>query len=124
MKRIMVVDDDEGMLLTVKRMLAPEGYDVITAVSGRECLMKLRNKTPDCLLIDIMMPEMDGWMLLREIRRNPRVKDVPVIIVTAKPAGPMVFTRRREKGLEFSDYINKPFTKDELIGALRDACIE
>ena len=124
MKKVMVVDDDEGMLVTVRRMLAPEGYDVITAVSGKECLDKLRRTIPDCLLIDIMMPEMDGWMLLREIRKVPMLRDVPVIIITAKPAGPMVITQRRKSDLDFFDYINKPFTKDELIGALRDACAE
>lgn len=124
MKKVMVVDDDEGMLVTIERMLAPEGYDVITAVSGKECLTKLKKTTPDCLLIDIMMPEMDGWMLLQEIRKNPRVKDIPVIIITAKPASPLVSAQRNKKGMEFFDYINKPFTRDELLGALRDVCAE
>jgi DNA-binding NtrC family response regulator len=62
----------------------------------------------------------NGWMLLEE-KKNPRVRGVPVIMETAKPPSPMAFTERKKGGIGFFDYINKPFTKEELIGTLRDA---
>lgn len=115
-KKILVVDDDEGMLITIKKMLTPEGYSVLTATSGDECMQKLKNATPDCLLLDIMMPGMDGWMVLEAVKKNKKMKDVPVLIITAKPAGPQVFREKDIRG--YFDYINKPFTKSELLDSL------
>jgi CheY-like chemotaxis protein len=121
-KKVMVIDDDEGMLITVKKMLVPEGFDVITAVSAEECLRKLRDKKPDCFLIDIMMPEMDGWMLLKHIKKDARLRDIPVLIITAKPASPQIFEEKEKLG--YADYIMKPFTKIELLEVLREVGME
>lgn len=122
MKKVMVVDDDEGVLITIKRMLTPAGMEVMTAVSGEECLRKLNYTKPDCILLDIMMPEMDGWMLLKQIKKDARLRDIPILIITAKPASPHVFRDKERMG--YSDYINKPFTKGELLESLRDIGIE
>jgi CheY-like chemotaxis protein len=118
----MVVDDDEGMLVTIKKMLASEGITVLTASSGEECMRKLENTRPDCILLDIMMPEMDGWMVLEAVKKNEKVKDMPVLIITAKPASPNILQEKDKRG--YVDYINKPFTKSELLESLYALGIE
>lgn len=122
MKKVMVVDDDEGMLVMIRKMLASEGIMVLTASSGDECLRKLKNTTPDCLLLDIMMPGMDGWVVLEAIKTNEKLNDLPVLIITARPASPNILQEKDKRG--YVDYINKPFTKHELLESLYALGIE
>lgn len=104
MKKVMLVDDDEGVVYTAARMLKTEGLEVIPALSGEECLRKLRTVKPDCIILDIMMPDMDGWEVLKKIKEDKALASIPVLILTAKPAS--------------MDALRGIGTKDELLKSL------
>lgn len=113
MAKILVVDDEPDLVILVDRVLRKEGHEVIGASGGEEALEKLRGLRPDLILLDIMMPRLDGWQTLRLIRKLDGFKDVPVAMLTAKALTPEVIAR--EEIGELVDYIQKPFTKRSLI---------
>ncbi len=76
MKKVMLVDDDEGVVYTAARMLKTEGLKVIPALSGEECLRKLRTVKPDCIILDIMMPDMDGWEVMKPFTKDELLKSL------------------------------------------------
>jgi two-component system OmpR family response regulator len=96
-------------------MLERGGYKPITAFSGEECLQVLKNTAPDLVLLDIMMEPMDGWETLERIKTNPDTKDVPVLMLTAKPLTP---EEANEYGVYIEDYILKPTTHHQLYDAI------
>jgi DNA-binding response OmpR family regulator len=107
----MVVDDNEDQLKLMERFLSSSGYAVIAADSGRTVLDALSEVKPDLILLDVMMPEMDGYELCQKIKSDQRTSHIPVILLTAKAD-----LDSRIEGLEYGadDYINKPFEADEL----------
>ncbi len=106
-KKVMIVDDEWEVVDLFQEMLADQ-YKVITAYSGSECLEKLKLEKPDLILLDILMPEMNGWEVLEKIKQDPELKDIPVIMLTAvKPDFTIL-----EKGIE--NYIVKPVARNEL----------
>lgn len=109
-KKIMIVDDEEDILFTVGRMLEMDGYKVITAENGKECLEKLKKETPDLVLLDIMMPGLNGWDVAAKIKEDPQYKKIPIIFLTAKADTMSVGMG----GLAADDYIVKPFNVKEL----------
>ncbi len=82
-KEVLVVDDDLTYVQAAKRSMAEEGYQVRTAMSGQECLVKIEEKVPDLVLLDLKMPEMDGSQTCRAIRAKYKVEDLPIVILTA-----------------------------------------
>ncbi|MBW3017757.1 response regulator [Candidatus Woesearchaeota archaeon] len=108
---IMIVDDEENVLKLIKLSLIPGNYDLIEARNGIECLEKVRERIPDLILLDLMMPKMDGMECCRILRSNPITQNIPVIMLTAK-------TQVNDKLEGFSvgtdDYITKPFDPLEL----------
>jgi CheY-like chemotaxis protein/DNA-binding CsgD family transcriptional regulator len=80
----LVVDDDENWLLIVQSYLEVFNLDVITANSGRSAIEMMRKKPPDLVVLDLMMPDVDGYQVLKEMRSNPYLRNIPVIIITAK----------------------------------------
>ena len=112
-KLILVVDDEPRMVNLMRMNLELEGCRVLTATNGREALEKVREELPDAVLLDIMMPGMDGFEALRRMRQ---FSQVPVIILTAKDD-----EEDRIKGLELGadDYVGKPFSHRELISRIR-----
>jgi PAS domain S-box-containing protein len=82
--KLLVVDDDPEMRAAITRMLIPSGWTVTEAVNGREALGGLAAVVPDAIVLDLMMPEMDGFEFLAELRKTPRWRDIPVLVVTAK----------------------------------------
>ncbi|RMF91486.1 MAG: response regulator [Methanobacteriota archaeon] len=112
MARIMVVDDTPDVILLERGILERAGHEVIEASSGAEALEKLRSARPDLILLDIMMPGMDGWETLRRIRKLKGFEEVPVAMLTAKPMTPE--TAAREDIEELLDYIQFPFTIEGL----------
>jgi len=117
-EKIMVVDDEYEVADIVKKMLESEGYEVEVANSGDECLEKLKEVTPDLILLDIMMPGMDGWETLRNIKSNDKTRDIPVSMLTALPLTP---DDTRDKPLDsIENYIVKPFTKKILLHKIQD----
>ena len=111
-KRILVVDDDENILNLEKTILEQRGFEVTGAVGGAEALEVLGKKPFDLVLLDVMMPEVDGFTVCRKIKEDPRLKDLPVIFLTAKGGGEAL-AEGFESGAVM--YINKPFTANKLL---------
>ena len=115
-ERILVVDDDPDILQFVKMNLELEGFEAETAPSGKVALEDAKTSPPDLILLDVMMPEMDGLTVLRRLRNSPATANVPVIILTAK-----ALAEDRVRGLDLGadDYITKPFDLEELVARVR-----
>ncbi|MCZ7356457.1 MAG: response regulator [Candidatus Methanoperedens sp.] len=110
-KKIMVVDDEPDTVDLVKLVLETEGFEVMTAFSGSECLKKLELDKPDAVLLDIMMPEMDGWELFKKIRQ--KYEDLPVAMLTVRSQD--IDKMLGLHVLKADDYITKPFGRKELV---------
>ena len=117
-KRILVVDDDEMVLMALDELLRPEGYDVQTVSSGAEALQKLNENGYDLLMLDVIMPEMDGFDLCKKIRGLDKYKDTPIVFLTAKSR-----EEDRVRGLEVGAnlFLSKPISPDKLLGIVSDA---
>ena len=111
-KRILVVDDDENILSLERTILEQKGFEVTTAGGGGEALKLLADQAFDLVLLDVMMPEVDGFTVCRKIKEDPRLKEIPVIFLTAKGGGEAL-----AEGFESGAimYINKPFTANKLL---------
>ncbi len=112
-KKIMVVDDEENLLELVKTLLEQEGFEVVTASSGEECLEKLKKVRPDLILLDVMMPRMTGREVLEKIRKNPKTKDLKVAFLTVVRYSKA--SKVNMEKLKVADYITKPFDNKDLI---------
>ena len=122
MAKILVVDDQPDIILIVSRILKKAGHDVIGAGGGQEALDILRRMTPDLILLDIMMPYLDGWETLELIRREKHLKDVPVSMLTAKKITPEII-KENDVG-ELVNYIEKPFTKESLTKKVEETLLK
>ncbi|GEK37305.1 MULTISPECIES: response regulator YycF [Enterococcus] len=113
MKKILVVDDEKPISDIVKFNLTKEGYDVYTAYDGEEALEKVEEVVPDLILLDLMLPKMDGLEVAREVRKT---YDMPIIMVTAKDS-----EIDKVLGLELGadDYVTKPFSNRELVARVK-----
>ena len=107
--RVLVVDDDSDIRRLVRELLERAGYDVVDAANGREGLRTLYSTSPDLVLLDVSMPELDGWQTLERIRD---VSDVPVVMLTAR-AAELEKVRGLKAGAD--DYVTKPFGRQELL---------
>ena len=112
-QRILVVDDEPDTIFLIKNILRMAGYDVLSALNGRDALKKVKDAPPDMILLDLMMPEMDGWETLRFIRE---MSQVPVIIVSAIGVKEEI-VRALDIGVD--DYLTKPFFNAEVIARIR-----
>jgi len=110
---IMVIDDDPEMLQLLRRTFEMEGYDAILAADGTSAMMLLRDCKPDLIILDIMMPGPDGYMVLERIRQS---YDIPVIMLTAKRD---VTSLQKALALGADDYVKKPFRPLELMARIR-----
>jgi len=111
-KKIFVVDDDENILNLERTILEQKGFEVTTCGGGAEALEILAERVFDLVLLDVMMPEVDGFTVCRKIKDDPRLKDIPVIFLTAKGGGDAL-AEGFESGAVM--YINKPFTANKLL---------
>ena len=105
-KRVLVVDDEEHVVAAIKASLQPEGYAVIPAYSGEEALQLVEQEAPDAIVLDVMMPGMDGWQVLETLRSRPETADLPVVMLTA-----LAHDQAVEKGWDLGAhaYLTKPF---------------
>jgi two-component system KDP operon response regulator KdpE len=112
-RRILVVDDEERMVRFIRLNLEYDGFRVVEAFNGTQAIEQVRNSLPDLVLLDIMMPDIDGFEVLRVVRE---ISSVPVIMLTAKGE-----EDDRVRGLEYGadDYITKPFSPRELVSRVR-----
>jgi CheY-like chemotaxis protein len=113
----MIVDYDYEIVKSTKIMLEPQGFQLLTAQSGQECLDLLKSEKPDYILLDIDMPGMDGWTTLKAIKEDHRLSDIPIAMLTAKTLNPDIIERDEMNYL--IDYISKPFSKGDVLETLR-----
>ena len=111
MNKILVIDDDEAINELVKVNLELFGYSVITAKNGIEGFALVKQELPDLVVLDVMMPEVDGFTVAKRIRENPETKNIPILMLTA-----LGMVQDKVKGFDIGvdDYLVKPFEMDEL----------
>jgi len=114
--KILVVDDDPDILSLVRYNLEREGFSVLTAENGQDALQLVRSQSPQAIILDLMLPEVDGLEVFRQVKRDPTLSGIPVIMLTAK--GEEV---DRVVGFELGadDYLTKPFSPRELVLRLK-----
>ena len=110
-KRIMVVDDEPDTADLVRLVLETEGFEVMTAYSGKECLKILKNTEPDAVLLEIMMPEMDGWEVFKKIREM--YKNLPIAMLTVRNQDIDIMLGLHV--IKANDYTTKPFGRKDLV---------
>jgi DNA-binding NarL/FixJ family response regulator len=117
-KRLLLIDDDPNLILLVKDYLEFRGYEVVTAENGRAALEVLDQEIPDMIICDIMMPEMDGYALVENVRQDPRTSWIPVLFLSAKGQ-----SQDRVKGLNTGAdvYMVKPFEPEELVAQVESS---
>ncbi len=113
--KIMVVDDEPDVLLVGRTVLEKEGYEVIDAHNGEDCLEILKTENPDLILLDVMMPGIDGFEVCKRIKNDTKTKDIPIIILSAKGGEEDVL---KGMSLGIADYFPKPFSYDILLGKI------
>jgi DNA-binding response OmpR family regulator len=111
-KLVLVVDDDPEIVLLIKYHLESEGYRIVTAYNGLEAFDQISKHRPDLIVLDIMMPKVDGWVVCHSVKSTPETRDIKVIILTAKTQ-----IRSKIKGLYIMQadlYMTKPFDLEDL----------
>ncbi|UCF78498.1 MAG: response regulator [Candidatus Eiseniibacteriota bacterium] len=114
--KILVVDDEVYIVHILDFSLGMEGYEVVTALDGEEALAKVKSENPDLIVLDIMMPKLDGYETCRILKSDPEVKHIPVILLSAKG-------RNVDQQMGFQvgadDYITKPFSPRKLVERIK-----
>jgi DNA-binding response OmpR family regulator len=115
-KRILIADDESGFVMTLRSRLEFEGFEVITALDGKEALEMVPAQQPDLILLDVMMPEVNGYQVCRTLKEDPETSAIPILMLTAKSQ-----ESDRFWGIEAgaNAYITKPFDMDDLIAKIR-----
>ncbi|MGE5124152.1 MAG: response regulator transcription factor [Acidobacteriaceae bacterium] len=112
-KRLVYIEDESEMIDLVRLILGRRGYTVLGASGGREGLELVRKELPDLVLLDLMMPDMDGWDVYHQIKSEQPTREIPVIVITAKAQNIDKVLGLRIAKVE--DYIAKPFSPQELL---------
>ena len=115
-KRILCIEDEPDMIELIRLILTRHGFEVSGANGGIEGVQKIQEEIPDLVLLDIMMPDLDGWEVYQQIKADEKTKNIPVIVVTAKAQN-----IDKVLGLHIAkvdDYISKPFTPDSLLESI------
>lgn len=116
-KKILIVDDEEDIQKMLKVRLGQEDYIIVTANDGDQGVKMAEAELPDLILLDIMMPKMDGYSCLKEIRRLPKTKNIPVVMLSGKEEEKVRDLFAFQK---ISGYIEKPFELDEVVKKARE----
>jgi twitching motility two-component system response regulator PilG len=114
-KRVLVVDDSETIRRSAEIFLRLTGLEVILSPDGFDALCKIIDFSPDLILVDIMMPKLDGYQLCQIVRQHPAYEYTPIIMLSSKDG---VFDRARGRIAGSDQYLTKPFTRDGLLGAV------
>jgi DNA-binding response OmpR family regulator len=115
--RVLVVDDDEVIRQLIAVNLTLEGFDVVTAVDGQDCLDKVAEINPDVITLDVMMPRLDGWETTIRLRRMPEMSDIKVVLITARAQED---DRKHGSQVGADAYLTKPFDPGEMIRVVRE----
>lgn len=111
-KRVLVADDDPAIQKVLFQTLNLEGYEVATASNGEEALTELEGDLPDVVVLDVMMPKLDGFDVLKRIRGNPRTEGLPVILLSARSSQEDIW-QGWQSGVDY--YMTKPFDVEDLL---------
>lgn len=115
-RKILTCDDEKHIVRLIQVNLERQGYEVITAYNGAECLEKVKEDRPDLIVLDVMMPEMTGFEVLDTLKKDPETESIPVIMLTARAQDSDVL-RGWQSGVEC--YLTKPFNPMELIAFVK-----
>jgi len=110
--KVLVVDDEVNITQILEFSIGAEGFDVITAQNGEEAIEKARREQPDLIILDVMMPKIDGYEACRILKANPLTKNIPVVLLTAKGRD---IDKRLGMEVGATDYIVKPFSPNRLV---------
>ena len=115
-KVVLVIDDEKGILEEMQAWLGDHGYHVVTATNGADGLQKLNEVTPNLIVLDVIMPQMDGFEVLLRLKNDLKTSSIPVIMLTAREDTSSIL-----KALEMkvADYVIKPFNTEELLKSIR-----
>jgi CheY-like chemotaxis protein len=114
----MIVDDEPYIIQSLKKVLEKEGFNVVGAESGSECLRKLQKEPADLILMDFFMPEMDGRMVIEKIRETPKLKDTKIAFLTSAAFGERGMEVLKE--LNILDYFTKPIDIDDFTSRIKN----
>ena len=114
--KILVADDDAATRQMLHFLLQDEGYDVVLARNGREVVQMVESDAPDLVLLDLMMPEMDGYEALNVLRENGRLNSIPILVVSARS---IPIYQEISKNLGAVEHVVKPFLPDDLLARIR-----
>jgi len=115
-KKIMIVDDEQDVLFSLKTIFERQNFDVITVTNGKECLREIEKGFKGVILMDLMMPEMDGWTTINEIVKRGYDKNVAISIITGK--GTKDYQKMSLLGSYIFDYLAKPLNIEQLIASV------
>ncbi len=117
-KLILCIEDEPEMIDLIRLIIGRHGFEVRGAAGGKEGLESIRKEPPDLILLDLMMPDMDGWEVYQQMKADEAIKNIPVIVVTAKAQ-----SIDKVLGLHIAkvdDYISKPFSPQELLNSINN----
>lgn len=114
---ILIVDDDPDILEGLTTILESQPFRLATAMDGKKCMQMVHEEIPDLILLDLLMPRMDGWGVIREMRSEPSLANVPIMILTTviEDASRRRYELETGMGMDVQDYVQKPARPDDLI---------
>jgi CheY-like chemotaxis protein len=120
--RVLVVDDDPDILDALTTILSTQPYQIDTARDGIECVDKVRAETPDLIILDLLMPKMDGFAVVRELRENPKYAKIPILILTSvrEDASRRRYELETSLAMDVQDYVEKPISPPALLDRVRN----
>ena len=126
-KKILVVDDNKSLVVVMERILQKEGYDVRTALDGSEALQKIQAEKPDLIILDILMPGIDGYEVCRQLQADAKTASIPVVFLSSKgdiderkgAAGVGLKEVKRAYDYGAIDFLHKPISSQELLTTVR-----
>jgi CheY-like chemotaxis protein len=118
-KRILVVDDDADSLRFAERVLAHEGFDVLTAASGEEAVRRALSERPELIILDVFMPEQNGWETCDKLRDTEEMRRVPIVFLTCLEAPKTLYTDHGAFATDWDEYLEKPITAKQLLTAVK-----
>jgi len=116
-KKIIVVDDEPDILKTMEIFLKCEGFDVITAVDGIEGLEKIKKEAPDLVILDVMLPKLDGYKVCRLLKFDRNFRTIPIVIFTARA---QEIDEKKAKEVKADAFITKPFQSETFLAKIRE----
>ena len=118
-KRILVIDDDQECIEFAKLVLTADGFDVITAMDGVEGVEKASTERPDLIVLDVVMPEQDGWDTCDKLKSSPVTGNIPIVYLTCVKGPKTLYAPHGAFETVWDEYLSKPVTRKELVATVR-----